>query len=103
MFAIAIDMIVASADVHHPGGQRKAYSDVARTLEGFGFRRVQWSVYAAETEDLANLFAAIDALRKLNWFGPSVKNIRAFRMEQGSDFTAIVKADTHERRGRSSD
>ena len=93
MFAIAIDMIVANADVHHPGGQRKAYADVARTREVFGFKRVQWSVYAAETEDLANLFAAINALRKLNWLGPSVKNIRAFRMEQGSDFTALVKAD----------
>ena len=91
MFAIAIDMTVANADAHHPSGQRRAYSDVARTLEGFGFKRVQWSVYAAETEDLANLFAAVDALRALPWFGPSVKNIRAFRMEQGSDFTAIVK------------
>jgi CRISPR-associated endonuclease Cas2 len=91
MFAIAIDMTVADADAHHPRGQRKAYSDVARTLEKFGFRRVQWSVYAAETEDMASLFRAIDALKALPWFGPSVKNIRAFRMEQGSDFTAIVK------------
>jgi CRISPR-associated endonuclease Cas2 len=91
MFAIAIDMTVADADAHHPRGQRKAYSDVARTLEKFGFRRVQWSVYAAETEDMASLFMAIDALKALPWFGPSVKNIRAFRMEQGSDFTAIVK------------
>jgi virulence-associated protein VapD len=52
---------------------------------------VQWSVFAAKDEDLANLFSAIDALRSMEWFGPSVKNIRAFRMEQGSDFTAIVK------------
>ncbi len=92
MFAIAIDMTVANADAHHPKGQRKAYSDVARTLENFGFKRAQWSVYAAETEDLANLFAAVDALRSLEWFPASVKNIRAFRMDQGSDFTAIVKA-----------
>jgi virulence-associated protein VapD len=91
MFAIAIDMSVADADAHHPSGQRKAYGDVARTLEGFGFKRVQWSVYAADTDDMANLFSAILALRALPWFGPSVKNIRAFRMEQGSDFTAIVK------------
>ena len=91
MFAIAIDTTVADADAHHPSGQRKAYSDVARTLERFGFKRVQWSVYAAENEDLANLFAALDALRAMDWFGPSVRSIRAFRMEQGSDFTAIVK------------
>ena len=29
--------------------------------------------------------------KHLDWFGPSVKSMRAFRMEQGSDFTAIVK------------
>lgn len=91
MFAIAIDMTVADADSHHPKGQRKAYSDVARTLERFGFKRVQWSVYAAETEELANLICAIDALRAMEWFGPSVKSVRAFRMEQGSDLTEIVK------------
>ena len=91
MFAIAIDMTVADADAHHPSGQRKAYADVASTLEGFGFKRVQWSVYAAETDDMANLVSAILALKALPWFGSSVKNIRAFKMENGSDFTAIVK------------
>jgi virulence-associated protein VapD len=34
-------------------------------------------------EDLANLFSAIDALRSMEWFGPSVKNIRAFRNGAG--------------------
>ena len=91
MFATAIDLSVADADRYHPKGERKAYSDIASTLRRFGFERVQWSVFAAKDEDLANLFRAIDALRAMPWFGPSVKNIRAFRMEQGSDFTAIVK------------
>ena len=91
MCAIAIDLNVAEADLHHPKGQRRAYSDIAATLKRFGFERVQWSVFAAQDEDLANLFRAFDALRGLEWFGPSVKSIRAFRMEQGSDFTYIVK------------
>lgn len=91
MFAIAIDMTVADAREYHPKGSRQAYHDIQLTLGKFGFERVQWSVYAAKDEDLSNLFSAIDALRQLSWFGPSVKNIRAFRMEQGSDFTSIVK------------
>jgi len=91
MFAIAIDLTVADADAHHPKGQRRAYTEIAQTLARFGFRRVQWSVYAAETEDLAKLIAAVDALRLLEWFAPSVKSIRAFRMDQGSDLTGIVK------------
>ena len=92
MFAIAIDLTVADAEKHHPKGQRQAYSDIAKTLHQYGFERVQWSVFAAKDDNLANLFEAIIALRALTWFGPSVKNVRAFRMELGSDFTRIVKA-----------
>ena len=91
MFVIAFDLTIAEAKEHHPRSSRQAYLDIEKTLEKFGFERVQWSVFAATSEDLANLFSAIDALRGMTWFGPSVKNIRAFRMEQGSDFTAIVK------------
>jgi len=91
MFVIAFDMTVADAQEHHPRSSRQAYLDIESTLKKLGFERVQWSVFASKDEDLANLFSAIDALRALEWFGPSVKNIRAFRMEQGSDFTPIVK------------
>ena len=91
MFVIAFDMTIADVQEHHPRSSRQAYLDIETTLKKHGFERIQWSVFAANDEDLANLFRAIDALRALEWFGPSVKNIRAFRMEQGSDFTAIVK------------
>ena len=91
MYAIAFDMSVEDirrAYAKHPRG---AYLEIEKTLEKFGFKRIQESIFAAESEDMAGLFSAIDALRMLDWFGPSVKNIRAFRMEQGSDFTAVVK------------
>ena len=93
MFAIAIDMNVAAADKHHPSGSRKAYSDVALTMGKFGFERVQWSVYAARDEDLAKLFKVVHALKSLEWFRASVTNIRAFRMEEGSDFTPLFKQE----------
>ena len=91
MFVIAFDLNVADARTYHPRGSRQAYRDIRSTLSRFGFERVQGSVYVAREENLASLFRAMDALRALDWFGPSVKNIRAFRMEQGSDFTRIVK------------
>ena len=91
MFVIAYDMSVEDAQAHHPKGSRQAYRDIKSTLNKFGFERVQGSVYVARKEYLASLFGAVDALRALKWFGPSAKSVRAFRMEQGSDFTAIVK------------
>jgi virulence-associated protein VapD len=40
---------------------------------------------------LANLFGAITALKALPWLASSVRDIRAFRVEQWSDFTKLVK------------
>jgi len=56
-----------------------------------GFRRVQGSLYVSDNEDMANLFLAIQSLRGRPWFPKSVRDIRAFRIEQWSDFTAVVK------------
>ena len=91
MFAIAFDLIVKETEQRHPKGTSGAYRDVARTLGEFGFNRIQGSVYAATRDDLANLTAAIFALKALPWFPICVRDIRAFRMENWSDFTELVK------------
>jgi virulence-associated protein VapD len=91
MFAITFDLVVAETSNHHPKGVTQAYYDIAAALERFGFERVQGSVYVTKSEDMANLFQAIMALKTLEWFAPSVRDIRAFRIEQWSDFTRIIK------------
>jgi len=40
---------------------------------------------------MANLFRAIDALKKISWFKLSVRDIRAFRIEDWSNFTEFIK------------
>ena len=60
-------------------------------LEAYGFRRVQGSLYVTDDENMANLFKALQALRDNTWFPKSVRDIRAFRIEQWSDFTGVVK------------
>jgi virulence-associated protein VapD len=52
MFAVAFDLEVAATTDAHPKGLRQAYADVERTLNGFGFVRVQGSVYVTDNEDL---------------------------------------------------
>ena len=97
MFAVAFDLTVADTEKHHPKGVSQAYTDIGATLSSFGFERIQGSLYVTANEDMANLFAALEALRALAWFPPSVRDIRAFRLEQWSDFTPVMK-----RRPRSS-
>ncbi len=92
MFAIAFDLVVEEARRRHPKGVAQAYVDIGACLERFGFQRVQGSVYVCEREDLANLFAAMNGLKSLQWFAGCVRDIRAFRIEQWSDFTSYFKS-----------
>ena len=91
MFAIAFDLTVAETERHHPRGVQQAYADIGAALAGFDFQRIQGSVYVCDNEDLGNLFDAMNALKALPWFPPSVRDVRAFRIEQWSDFTARIK------------
>ncbi len=45
-----------------------------------------------EVEDLAILSAAIMALKALPWCPASVRDVRAFRVAQRSDFTELVRS-----------
>lgn len=40
---------------------------------------------------MANLYMAIEALKKADWFKDSVRDIRAFKVEEWSDFTPVFK------------
>lgn len=91
MFCIAFDLVVAETLKSHPKGVAQAYSEIRDVLSGFGFDWRQGSLYTTDKDDLANLFAAIMALKALPWFPPSVRDIRAFKIEHWSDFTALVK------------
>lgn len=92
MYAVAFDLIVADTEQHHPKGVAQAYTEIGAVLAEHGFRRVQGSLYVTENEDMASLFLAIQALRARSWFPQSVRDIRAFRIEQWSDFTPVVKS-----------
>ncbi len=91
MFAIAFDLVVADAAEHHPRGVSAAYSEIGATLREFDFERIQGSVYVTEKDDMANLFAALLALKALPWLPEVVRDIRGFKIESWSDFTALIK------------
>jgi len=91
MYAIAFDLVVADTEQHHPKGVSQAYAEIGSILNEHGFRRVQGSLFVTNNEDMANLFLAIQSLKAQLWFPKAVRDIRAFRIEQWSDFTAIVK------------
>lgn len=92
MYAITFDLIVSEVQKHNKKGVSQAYAEIASVLSEYGFRRIQGSVYITNDENMANLFLAIQALKNMDWFPQSVRDIRGFRIEQWSDFTPVIKA-----------
>lgn len=91
MFAIAFDMVVADLEKNYGEPYNNAYFEVRKVLRGFDFFNTQGSLYLTEKNDMANLYRAIEALKKIDWFRMSVRDIRAFRVEDWSDFTPVIK------------
>jgi virulence-associated protein VapD len=92
MYAVAFDLVVKDTVAYHPKRDpAAAYRDIGQVLTRYGFEWRQGSLYTVDNDDMANLFAALLALKAMPWFPASVRDIRAFRVEQWSDFTGLVK------------
>ena len=91
MFAVSFDMVIEDLERHHPTGPAQAYAQIKAELGKFGFQRIQGSVYLGEQDDLVTITRAMQALKAMPWFGQCVRDIRAFRVENFSDFTRYFK------------
>lgn len=54
MFVIAFDLTLADTPANHPKSVSQAYADIGGALAGFGFERVQGSLYVTQQDNLAN-------------------------------------------------
>ena len=91
MFAITFDLTIATVQKHHPKGVNRAYEEIRRTLGKHGLVWKQGSVYINPDGGLVELFSALNALKAIPWFSESVREVRAFRLENNSEFTEFMK------------
>ncbi len=91
MFAIAFDLKVNELKENYGDPYNQAYAEIKAELAAFGFDQTQGSLYLSQNENLANLYDAITRLSKIDWFKKSVRDIRAFKVENWSDFTDSIK------------
>jgi len=94
MFAISFDMVVSDLKEYYGDPYNNAYYEISNILEEYHFFRAQGSLYLSEINDMANLIDAIDALTEKEWFSLSVRDIRAFKIDDWSNFTTRVKRKT---------
>ncbi|MDR2105601.1 MAG: virulence protein [Deferribacteraceae bacterium] len=94
MYAIAFDIKIDDLKKHYGDPYNKAYDEIRQELDQVGFDWAQGSVYITRTSEntLAAVYSAINRLSQISWFKQSVRDIRAFKVEDWSDFTAIVKS-----------
>jgi virulence-associated protein VapD len=94
MYAVSFDMEVAKLKEHYGEPYNKAYDEIRLMMNDLGFEWAQGSLYIAKNElnTLTAVYKVINKLSSVQWFKQSVRDIRAFKVEDWSDFTEIVKA-----------
>ena len=91
MFAISFDMTVSELEACYGKPYNRAYYEIKESLKKNDFNWIQGSTYLTVNVNLGNLYKAINDLSKFEWFRKSVRDIRAYKVEDWSDFTQIVK------------
>lgn len=91
MFAISFDMVIVDLKEYFGEPYTNAYYEIGRILRNFGFYNVQGSLYLSQSNDMANLFRAMGALKETVWFKKSVRDIRASGSRTGLILQASCK------------
>lgn len=86
-------MVVADLKTHYGEPYNNAYFEIRVQMRNAGFYNVQGSVYINADGDMTSVYKAIEGLKKIDWFKKSVRDIRAFKVEDWSNFTEIVKGE----------
>ncbi len=94
MYAISFDMEVSKLKEHYGEPYNKAYDEIRVMMDELGFTWTQGSLYISKSEqnNLTSVYKVINKLSNVKWFSDSVKDIRAFKVEDWSDFTEIVRS-----------
>lgn len=94
MYAVAFDLKIDDLKRAYGEPYNRAYDEIRQELEELGFEWTQGSLYinSDDKNNLAQVYKAINKLSGIDWFKKSVRDIRAFKVEDWSDFTDIVKS-----------
>lgn len=83
-------MDVKLLEQHYGVPYNSAYFEIRQVLFRNNFYWIQGSTYVTQ-DSLVALNEAISDLKSIDWFCKSVRDIRAFRIEEWSDFTPSFK------------
>ena len=93
MYAIAFDLKIDDLKKHYGDPYNGAYAEIEKELDILGFDWAQGSLYIMKDNinPISVLNNTINRLASIGWFKNSVRNIRAFKVEDWSDITSNIK------------
>lgn len=91
MYGITFELDKSDLQMFYSQGASEAYAEIAQILQPFGFTGVG-NTYVCKQGNLANMMAAVEALKKQSWFSSSVRNMETFRVAEWVDLTDFVRA-----------
>ncbi len=89
-YAICFDMYIDLLEKYYGTPYNNAYIEIRSVMLDCGFEWVQGSTFVTKG-NLVNLTKAISDLKSIEWFSKSVRDIRAFKVEEWSNFTSYFK------------
>jgi virulence-associated protein VapD len=93
MYAITFDMDTSRMEELYDGPSwRNGYTEIGAILGEHGFDWRQGSVYFGDdsVNAVVCVLAIQDVSKRLNWFGPSVRDVRMLRIEEFNDLGPAV-------------
>ena len=93
MYAITFDMDASRMEELYPSQNwRDGHRQIGRILSEHGFDWKQGSVYFGDdsVNAVTCVLAIQDVSRRLDWFGPAVRDVRMLRIEEFNDLAPAV-------------
>ena len=94
MYAVAFDLEIAKLKEYYGASYTNAYYEVEKQMSAEDFEWIQGSVYIYKGNDgIGKVFDVMNRLKAIDWFRKSVRDVRAFKVEDWSDFTDRIKKE----------
>ena len=88
-YAVILDLDKTSLSLPY----NEALNKICDVMESFQFKPLSNNIYVctASKNQLALLYMLVQELSKITWLKPSLVTLKAFKMDNISDFTDIIK------------
>ncbi|WP_322627561.1 hypothetical protein [Aedoeadaptatus coxii] len=93
MYAIVLDLNFEILKNHFEDPHKIAFDEISHELKGFAFEKTTGNIFIhrLEKDGLRDLYCAINRLSTISWLKESLRELRAFKIEDWSNFTSIIK------------